>query len=287
MGVIEEREIDSKRFGFRIYKLLPNGPLSLSGAKELSDFIIPVEEVQNQEISFGEWAKLNADKTIKMTIYSLLTRSFRDIQIRTNPVNHKDGILGASLRKENWTTAHRNLLHITSINGDSFAQKVLKLIPGDDYIIGVQPTEHAVISLNIEGYTPLEILGGVVSKNKGAEVTFYIYNKVSGGRNIKVVLGMKEGFSLGCEGAYGALHEFPRDENLIEELEKEKMEIKEVANDNIVSDKEENINLLAEEKEEISIETDISGKNKVEEVRKIDYIKKKCQFQIQTLKKIN
>ena len=50
---------------------------------------------------------------------------------------------------------------------NSFAEKELGLIPLEDYIVGVRSKKPPIISLNQEGFTPLEILGEVIRKNKG------------------------------------------------------------------------------------------------------------------------
>ena len=47
---------------------------------------------------------------------------------------------------------------------------------------------------------------------------FYIYNKEKGARDVTAKIGNDYYFSLGCDGAFGALHMFPsRSEELISE----------------------------------------------------------------------
>ena len=45
MGVNESVQLNEKYFGFRIYNLIPNGPLSKSGVNIIDDFIIPPEDM--------------------------------------------------------------------------------------------------------------------------------------------------------------------------------------------------------------------------------------------------
>ena len=256
---MESSPEDSKKYGLRIYTIIKNGPLDKGGARELTDFIIPPDEMYNNQINFQEWVQSHANQEIKLSLYSLLTKKFREIKIITNPIGSKDGILGASVKKENWTIANKNVLHILSVEENSFAQKQLGLIPLDDYIIGVKSKTTPIIPLNQDDFSPLEILGEVIRKNKGKLLKFYIYNKRKGARDVTVTIGNDYYFSLGCEGAFGALHMFPsietnvnKIENNIEESEKLIKEIKETINDikqkgNVINI--ENINTNNEQKD--------------------------------------
>ena len=285
MGIIEDDHPDPKLFGLRIYQLIPGGPLEKSGVKSLSDFIIPPQEVQSNNIKFDEWVHTHANQEIKLSIYSLLSRTFRDIKLKTNELGNKDGILGASVNKENWSTAHKNVLHIISVEENSFAKKELGLISNDDYIIAVRPRTPPIISLNKENFNPLEILGEVVRKNKGEFLKFYIYNKIKGPREVSVIIGNEDDFVLGCEGAFGALHEFPLLENKNDEMEiKENNEnynknnvenkIEEVKNEiskneivNNEVNKVENINKVAEEDKNNEVKLDEENDNNEENIQ--------------------
>ena len=158
---------DPKKYGLRIYTIIKNGPLDKGGARELTDFIIPPEEIYNKQINFQDWINSHANQEITLSLYSLLTRKFRDIKIVLNPLGCKDGVLGASVKKENWTIANKNVLHIISVDENSFAQKELGLIPFEDYIIGVKSKKTSIIPLNQDDFSPLEILGEIIQKNKG------------------------------------------------------------------------------------------------------------------------
>ena len=100
----------SKKYALRIYTIIKDGPLYKSGAKELTDFIIPPEEVITNQISFEEWVKTHSNQEIILSLYSLLTKKFRDVKIKTNPLGSKEGVLGASVQKENWTEANKKIL---------------------------------------------------------------------------------------------------------------------------------------------------------------------------------
>ena len=215
----EETSSYNSQFGFRIYNLLKDSPLEKGGIKEITDFIITPQEVQNQEITFNDWLTSMAGKTIKIKIYSLLSRNFSNIEITTNPLGSENGILGAGVNYEKYESADKNLLHVTSVIENSFAQKKLGLIPNDDYIIAVKTQTTPIISLNKDEFNPLEILNSVISNNKGNDLIFYIYNVKSGARTVEVNIDKDDNFSLGCDVAYGALHEFTKEEReIVEEI---------------------------------------------------------------------
>ena len=90
MGTSQESPSTPSQFGFRIYKLIKDGPLAKGGAKEITDFIVPPIEIINQKNSFNDWILSLADKTITIKLYSLLYRDFKYIEIKTNPTDSKE-----------------------------------------------------------------------------------------------------------------------------------------------------------------------------------------------------
>ena len=259
MGGYEETPSSPSQFGFRIYKLIKDGPLAKGGAKEITDFIIPPIEIINKKNSFNDWILSLADKTITIKIYSLLYRKFKYIQIKTNSLGSKEGILGAGVKYENFENADKNLLHITSVAENSIAKNKLGLIPNEDYIIATKAKNSVIISLNKEGYNPLEILNIILDGNSnGSEITFFIYNKKNGSRITDLKIEKNENndkFTLGCDVAYGALHKFPYEK-----------------------DPNESIKIKEEEKEEIKVENE-SNKNNGDETKVNEVIIKNDDIQ--------
>jgi hypothetical protein len=214
MGLNVSVPINSDLFGFRIYKLVPNGPLSKAKIKEIEDFIIPPKEIYEKNIPFDEWIKSNANKLLTLEIYSILKRKFFYIEIQTNPEGSKEGYLGASVRYENFIDAHKKVLHVLEIKKDSFADKILKLEENNDYLIAIKPEKGDILSLNSKNdVTPLELFTEMIKFNIGKECEFYIYNVKNGARFVKCKIPDDEFFELGCNVAYGKIHEFPIDEN--------------------------------------------------------------------------
>lgn len=262
MGSSEDISKTQSQYGFRIYNLVKDGPLYNGGAKEISDFIIPPPEFLSHKNSFNEWVLSLANKTITLKLYSLLSRNYKYIEIKTNPQGSKEGILGAAVKYENYLNADKNLLHIIAVKDDSFSEKKLGLIPDDDYIIAVKNKNTPIISLNKEQFNPIEILNTVISNNDGNEMMFYIYNKKKGFRLVETKLEKNENenkFTLGCDVAYGALHEFPMSEEvgdnnnnqIIKEENNQNENNESISNNGNDMNRENKIKEINESKEEI------------------------------------
>ena len=294
MGGSESGVLDPLNTGYRIYHLIKNGPLDVNGINELSDFIIPPKDVLENKVPFVDWVTSNAGKELKIKIYSLKTRSLKELTIKANEKNSKDGILGGSVRYENWSIAHKKVLHIISVEPKSFAEEKLHLISNEDYIIAVQPIDQQIISLNLEESDPLSILGMIIQNSKGKECNFYIYNKKLGARRENAVIGVDDDFKLGIEGAYGALHEFPFDD--IDE-EKDNIDYNDVVDNpvkmNVVGNKNDGdndssennqvkiTNVVVEEKKDDTLE---DKKNKLVEEKKEDTLEDKKNENIEEKK---
>ena len=213
MGGAESVQSNEKYNGFRIYKLIPNGPLEKSNLKIIDDFIIPPEELFLKKIPFCDWVKEKADQTIKLQIYSLSKRAIKEIEIKVNPIGSPEGFLGGSVRFENYQTAERKVLHALKVKEKSFAKEQLGLTPFEDYLIAIRPNKGDILSLNKTIGNPLELFSEMIKANLGKECEFYIYNKNKGGRCVTAKIAGDGSFELGCDVAYGKLHEFPFDED--------------------------------------------------------------------------
>jgi hypothetical protein len=211
MGAVETHSsLDEKYYGFRVYKVADNGPLAKAGVRELEDFIIPPSEVFSNKIPFYEYVRQYANKPITLNIYSLSKRYFSTLEIIPTDdwTPKKDqGYLGASVRYENWSTADRLLLRVLRVNQNSIAHKILNLTPQEDFIIALRPDGEDIITLNKDSLDPLTMFTNVLTLYKNKTIEFFIYNCKQGARNIKI--SMDED-CLGCDVAYGKLHEFPK-----------------------------------------------------------------------------
>jgi hypothetical protein len=211
MGATESHSsLDEKYYGFRVYKVAENGPLAKAGVRELEYFIIPPSEVFSNRVPFYEYVRQNANKQITLNIYSLARRYFYNLDIIPTDdwTPSKDqGYLGASVRYENWSTADRLLLRVLRVNENSIAHKKLNLTPQEDFIIALRPDGEDIITLNKDSLDPLTMFTNILNLYKNKPIEFFIYNCKRGGRNVKITIDEE---SLGCDVAYGKLHEFPK-----------------------------------------------------------------------------
>ena len=215
-----------KEYAFRIYKIYNFSPLKRMEIKELSDFIIPPNELYSKGLSFKDYLKDKKNQKIKLKIFSLLYRKIKEIEIDIDDtINDKEGILGCELNYENFIQAQKKLLHVIKVKENTFAKDTLYLIENQDYIIGIRIlNDGKYYSINNDKLNDL-IVGfiDILNKNKGKECEFYIYNIKRGIKIIITKIPDDNNFSLGCDVAYGRIHEFPKN---IEELDEEKRTLK-------------------------------------------------------------
>ena len=228
MGIDDESEkkIKYKEYAFRIYKIYNFSPLKKLDIKELSDFILPPQELYTKNITFKNYIKENQNKKIKLKIFSLLYQKIKEFEIELNEnYDNKEGVLGCEMNYENFIEAQKKLLHVIKVKDNSFAKDTLYLVENFDYIIGIK-------TLNDGKYYPIndnkltELIVGfinILNNNKGKECEFYIYNKKRGIKIIITKIPEDNNFSLGCDVAYGKAHEFPKN---FEELDEEKKTLK-------------------------------------------------------------
>ena len=177
-----------KEYAFRIYKIYNFSPLKRMEIKELSDFIIPPNELYSKGLSFKDYLKDKKNQKIKLKIFSLLYRKIKEIEIDIDDkINDKEGILGCELNYENFIQAQKKLLHVIKVKENTFAKDTLYLIENQDYIIGIKIlNDGKYYSINNDKLNDL-IVGfiDILNKNKGKECEFYIYNIK---RGIKIII---------------------------------------------------------------------------------------------------
>ena len=180
MGITTSTTEHHKFFGFRLYKIFKDGPLAISNSNltELDEFIIPPDEVLNNEISFYEFVKRNLNKPLRLNIYSTIRRFIYTIEVipRNDWGDPRNGFLGACVRYENWATAHSNILRVIKVKENSVAEKQMKLKPLDDYIISLRPENRDFVTLNQDNSDPLTIFHEILLDNIANFVEIFIYN---------------------------------------------------------------------------------------------------------------
>jgi len=289
MGIVESSSLDQQYFGFRIYRLFDEGPLKKTGVCELEDLIIPPEDIVLNSVPFSDFIKQSIDKEITLRVFNLRRRNFKEITVTptTNWGDGKHGALGASVRYENYVSAHKNILRILKVNENSLAQKI-ELIPQEDFIIAIRPENEDIISLNSNlNKDPLTIFKAIIKDYLGKNIEIFIYNEKLGARVKKVLLESKEnGEIMGCDVAYGKIHEFPKSSESGSLVDKNRDRIKE-NNISTISNSESNkqddtplskeshinsneINTKTDEDKELSQENNTQHNNIPNDSKRID-----------------
>jgi len=215
--------VEKKNYGFRIYKLLENGPLSNAGLKELEDFIIPPPEFSHNEYELREYLNQSLEKEIDLKIYNLTKRDFYYVKVTPslNWKNSDKGCLGAQICFENFLNAQFNLLRVIKVISGSLSEKI-GLIPNEDYIVGVKPKNDRIFTLNSsEGTDPIVLFTNVLRSNMKKDIDLYVYNSIKGAKNIKVNVTLKNNEVFGCDIIYGDGHEFPSNKDKTTEFPSE------------------------------------------------------------------
>ena len=210
MGINESFKANQRDYGFRIYKLVPGFPLDNAKLKIIEDFLIPSDEIFKERITFYDWVKKKAGQKIKTKIYSLKERRIKEVELEVKPEGTKEGFLGGSVKLENMYTAEKKVLHVIKVKKDSFAERKLGLVTNEDYLIALRAVKEEIFSLNQNNDSnPHELFRDILKANIGKTCEFYIYNKYKGGRCVVAQIDNDDYFELGCDVAFGRIHEFP------------------------------------------------------------------------------
>lgn len=286
-------KIDTKYYGYRIYRILPNGPLSkVNTITELEDFIIPPLGMENDKVSFNKYLSSRKDLPTDLQLYSIKTRSFSTITIKPSDDWCKDlstkSFLGANVRFENWAIAHKNVLRITKIKPNSvFVGK--NIIPNDDFIIALKRIDSDIISLNQEDKEPLSFFSELIDVLENSEVEFIIYNQKTHYKSVVVKLERKKnGEILGCDVAYGQLHAFPQkldymnDSNLNIDNKSKFYNDNKNTESNYIANKEDIENIDIKENENLNQNNEININNQPKEDN-VDIVNKKISNEFNAL----
>jgi hypothetical protein len=229
MGTKEIISSKDKNFGFRLYKIIPGGPLDKAGLKILDYFIIPPEEIIKRNISFSDYLKEKENQLIKVNIFSVSLRKIFPVEIQLNKSTDKNGILGGTVNYENYSTAFKKVLHVIKVKDNSFSKETLHLDELNDYFIALKSEngDFETLNKNLNNENPLKSFSNIIKRNLGKKCEFFIYNKRIGGRIINTIIPNNNKFELGCDVAFGMLHEIPfisSDKNKEDEAKKLKNE---------------------------------------------------------------
>ena len=241
------KEIDG-RFRLRISKNDKESKAKLSWKRRLNENTSSlVNKEEEKEVNIDSEDFENFEYIIENVMHFTIVESYEryrttftndDIEISLdeypfgialeveNKSTDKNGILGGTVNYENYSTAFKKVLHVIKVKDNSFSKDYLHLDELNDYLIALKSEDNKLQTLNnnlSEGENLLKIFSHIIKKNIGRKCDFYIYNKRNGGRIVNTIIPNSKKFELGCDVAFGMLHEIPfisSDKNVEDEAKK-------------------------------------------------------------------
>lgn len=217
MGNKASHEFDGcTTLGYRVLGVQPNSPASRAGLVSFFDFLVGVNgqllfdngEHSDpageyfEDLDFISIVKDNVDKEIELLVWNIKNKTQRFITLTPSTNWNGTGLLGVTIRMDDYVTAEENLLRVVSIQPGSPAAKA-GLKPETDYLLGT----------TMESFENEDVLGDVLYENENHVLEIYVYNSETDVvRVVTIVPSLKWGGGglLGAEVGRGYLHGLPK-----------------------------------------------------------------------------
>lgn len=149
-----------------MWQVQDNSPGQVAGLEAFFDFIIAIDNIRldQDNDTLKELLKSNANKTIKVTVYSSKTQTVRELNLTPNAEWGGQGLLGVSIRFCSFEGANENVWHILEVHPSSPAE-VAGLRSFTDYIIGADSILHES-----------EDLFSLIESHEERPLKLYVYN---------------------------------------------------------------------------------------------------------------
>lgn len=188
--------------GYHVHGVQEHSPAEKAGLNPFFDFIISLDNHRlNQENDLlKELLKVNAEKAVKMDVYSTRTMMLREVEVVPSNTWGGQGLLGASVRFCSYQGANENVWHVLDVDVNSPAA-LAGLQAHSDFIVGadqvLQDSEDFFSLVEVHEGKPLKLLVYNTETDNCREVVV-TPNAAWGGEG-----------SLGCGIGYGYLHRIP------------------------------------------------------------------------------
>ena len=200
--------------GYRVLGVQPNSPASAAGLVSFFDFLLGADEQMllgsGEELEEGEEyddidfpAMLEAfkGKKLQLLVWNIKCQEKRLVDIVPSDDWEGAGLLGVTIRLDNYAGAEDRLIRILSVEHNSPAA-IAGLVPSQDYLLGT--TTHS--------FDSTKVLAAVLEAHVDRVVELYVYNTSSD--KVRVVALMPTwswggNGLLGAEVGTGYLHRLP------------------------------------------------------------------------------
>ncbi len=217
MGNEQSHEYDGcTTLGYRVLGVQPNSPASRSGLVSFFDFLVGVNgqllfdngEHNDgngeffEDLDFVSILKDNVDEEIELLVWNIKSKSQRFINLVPTRNWSGTGLLGVTIRMDDYMVAEDNLLRILNVQPGSPAA-MAGLVPEVNYLLGT----------TMESFENEEVLGDVLLENEDQILEVYVYDTITDIVRVVTLLPSVKwggGGLLGAEVGRGYLHRLPQ-----------------------------------------------------------------------------
>jgi len=204
--------------GSRVLGVQPNSPASRAGLVSFFDFLVGVNgqimfgcEAEDGEDGRGEYyedvdfpalLKGSINQEIELLVFNIKSQTQRLITLTPSTNWGGAGLLGVTIRTDNYSTAEENLLRILSVSPHSPAA-LAGLTPLSDYLLGTSQ----------ESFENEEMLANILEDSEDQVLEIYVYNTESDVVRVVTIMPTLKwdgGGLLGAEVGRGYLHRLPK-----------------------------------------------------------------------------
>ena len=217
MGNEQSHEYDGcTTLGYRVLGVQPNSPASRSGLVSFFDFLVGVngqllfdngEHSDGngeffEDLDFVSILKDNVDGEIELLVWNIKSKSQRFINLVPTRNWSGTGLLGVTIRMDDYMTAEDNLLRILDVQPGSPAA-----------MAGLEPNVNYLLGTTMESFESEEVLGDVLYENEDQILEVYVYDTTSDVVRVVTLLPSLKwggGGLLGAQVGRGYLHRLPK-----------------------------------------------------------------------------
>jgi len=216
----DEHELDKfdgiETLGYRVLGVQPNSPASQAGLVSFFDFLVGAngqmllgsgEELEEgdeyDDIDFPAMLMEHKGRELELLVWNIKSQQKRLVNICTQDGWGGAGLLGVTIRLDNYGGADERLIRVLEMEPNSPAS-VAGLVPLQDYLLGT----------TTESFEDTQVLADVLHAHVDRVVELYVYNTTS---DVVRIVALMPTWSWGGKGLLGAevgtgyLHRLPRE----------------------------------------------------------------------------
>ena len=201
--------------GYRVLGVQPNSPAARAGLVSFLDFLVGAngkmllgsgegleEGDEYDDIDFPALLKENENKDVELLVHNIKSNSQRLVTIKPTSDWGGAGLIGVTIRLDNYGGADERLIRVLSVEHNSPAQ-IAGLCPMNDFLLGTTSTS----------FESDKILAEVLTVHEDRIVELYVYSAESDMVRVTALMPTRAWGSrglLGAEVGTGYLHGFPK-----------------------------------------------------------------------------